>query len=96
MTAFQTFTEMQGYLEAIDVENGEFEAWDANGHCLDLAVKQPKREWLKILSTGRIAKEQDFASIRENANDCPKWVPLSTRLMRWLGVAKSQGPSAKW
>jgi len=76
---------MQGHLEAIDVENGEYRAWDATGHCLDLGVKEPKREWLKITSTGSLSDKEDFAAIRDRASECPKWVPLSTRFMRWLG-----------
>ena len=83
--AFQSLEEMQGYLEAVDVENGEYEAWDASGRCLNLAVKEPRREWLKIIPTGRFANKQDFAGIRDKAKECPQSVPLSTRFMRWLG-----------
>ena len=83
--AFQRFTEMQGYLESIDVENHEYEAWDANGRCIEFATKDSKRDWLEIIPTGRSADERDFAATRGRAEACPKWAPLSSRFLRWLG-----------
>jgi hypothetical protein len=70
--AFQTVAEMQGYLEAIDVENGEYETWDSVGRCLSLAVKESKREWLNIIQTDRLADKRQFAAIRDKAKQCPK------------------------
>jgi hypothetical protein len=36
VTAYQSLEAMQGYMEAIDVENDEYEAWDATGRVLQV------------------------------------------------------------
>jgi hypothetical protein len=38
VTAYQSLEAMQGYMEAIDVENDEYEAWDATGRVLQVQV----------------------------------------------------------
>jgi len=85
---FPTFTSMQGYLEAVDVENGEYEAWDAYGRCLELGVGNPKSEWLKIsLRQGR-ASEEEFAALKNRAEKRSEYEPFSKRFLRRLAEAK--------
>ena len=85
---FPTLTAMRGQLEAIDVENGEYEAWDAQGRCLELSVGKSKSEWLKIvLSEGR-ASEMEFDALKSRAEKWNEYQPLSKRLRRWLGASK--------
>jgi len=43
---FDSLDEMQGYLERIDVENEEYEAWDANGWPIRMTVQKPL--WLRL------------------------------------------------
>ena len=52
MTLFRSHLDMEDYLEAIDVENEEFEAWDVNGERLRLEVVKKSDHWLKIERTG--------------------------------------------
>jgi hypothetical protein len=85
---FPTLNAIQQHLEAIDVENGEYEAWDADGRCLELSVGGPKSEWLKIVSTDRQAPEAEFAALRQKAEkrrEFEPYEPLSRRLRRWFG-----------
>jgi hypothetical protein len=85
---FPTLNAIQQHLEAIDVENGEYEAWDADGRCLDLSVGGQKSEWLKIVSTDRQAPEAEFAALKEKAEKRKEFEPLeplSKRLRSWIG-----------
>lgn len=82
---FPTLTAMQGYLEAIDVENGEYEAWDAQGRCLELGVGKLKSEWLKIILTEGQASEEEFSALRDRAERRTEYEPLSKRIRRWVG-----------
>jgi hypothetical protein len=85
---FLTFTSMQGYLEAVDVENGEYEAWDADGRCLELGVGKTKSEWLKItLRQGR-ASDEEFAALKKRAEKRSEFEPFSKRLLRRLADSK--------
>ena len=43
---FNSLEEMQTYMEPIDVENAEYEAWDRAGRPLRLAVQTPM--WLRV------------------------------------------------
>lgn len=52
VTLFRSHEDMEGYLEAIDVENEEFEAWDVNGERIRLEVVEERDHWLKIEGTG--------------------------------------------
>jgi len=85
---FPTFTSMQGYLEAVDVDNGEYEAWDARGRRLELGVGKPKSEWLKISLREGWASEEEFASLKNRAEKRAEYEPLSKRLLRRLAGAK--------
>ena len=48
---FASAVEMRGEFEKIDVDNNEYEAWDADGRRLLLSVTAPDREWLRIDAT---------------------------------------------
>jgi hypothetical protein len=43
---FSSIEEMQKHLEAIDIDNEEFEAWDADGTALQLRTQKPV--WIKV------------------------------------------------
>jgi hypothetical protein len=70
---FSSRRAMHGYLEAIDVENGEYEAWDGNGNVLHLSVAESGSAWLNIVGDkGRIS-DQEFSALRDRAG-APKGV----------------------
>lgn len=65
MSKYPSVAAMQADLEKIDVENDEYEAWDATGVPLSLSVQ--KRIWLKLEPQG-LAKPEDLAAaVREFA-----------------------------
>src|SRR5882757_7740385 len=43
---FSSLAEMQNYLERIDIENDEYEAWDANAWPIRMRVEEPL--WLRL------------------------------------------------
>ena len=45
---YQSFEDLQGYLEPIDVENREFFCWDESGTLFSLKVKENEKNWLNI------------------------------------------------
>jgi hypothetical protein len=47
MLKFESITEMQQYMERMDVENNEYAGWDAQGHPLSLGVQEST--WLKVV-----------------------------------------------
>jgi hypothetical protein len=60
--------QLQHQLEAIDVENGEYDAWDAAGNVLELSVDSTSRkQWLKIRNKGPRIAAEEFAQIRAKA-----------------------------
>jgi hypothetical protein len=81
---FPTRTAMQGYLEAIDVENEEYEAWDATGRSLNLGVGEPGTEWLKITSAEHFASEHEFRAIKDRAEKWKEYESLWKRVHRWF------------
>lgn len=82
---FPTQVAMQGYLEAIDVDNGEYEAWDAKGQRLELGVAKSNSEWLKIVLMEGQASEEEFAALKDRAATHTSYAPLSKRVRRWVG-----------
>ena len=46
VTKYSSIHDLQCHLEQIDVENHEYEAWDANGVRLSLSIQEPL--WLKV------------------------------------------------
>jgi hypothetical protein len=63
---FDSFRTMQAYLEPIDVENGEYEAWDAVGMPLKLTV-QKSSDWLQIILSEAAKPDQLARAISEYA-----------------------------
>ncbi|HYL92532.1 MAG TPA: hypothetical protein VEW69_05180 [Alphaproteobacteria bacterium] len=53
---YSSVHEMQCYFEKIDVENDEYEAWDANGMRLSLSIQTPL--WLSVKSAGSQQPEE--------------------------------------
>lgn len=43
---YDSIEKMQRDLEAIDIENAEYEAWDAEGHPVIMSVQKPY--WLRL------------------------------------------------
>ena len=83
---FPTLAAMQHHLEAIDVENEEFEAWDTDRRRLQLAVGKPKSQWLKIIATQDQLSEEKFAELKSKSQSWPSGIPMRQRFMRWLGA----------
>jgi len=65
--AYQSLGAMQGYMEAIDVENDEYEAWDATGRLIQLSVGSSKSQWLQIVTKDERASNENFAAITAKA-----------------------------
>jgi hypothetical protein len=87
--SFSSLETMQGYLEAVDVENDEFEAWDADGIVLALKVEPQKSEWLQITRTGQVLSESKFAEIKAKATPYRYPEPLLRSIGRKLGLTES-------
>jgi hypothetical protein len=97
---FLTFTSMEADLDVFDVQNGEYEAWDARGRCLKLGVGKPMSEWPKIILRdghlewltislrGGQASQEDFTALKNRAEKRAEFEPLSKRLLRRLAKAK--------
>lgn len=65
---FASAVEMRGEFEKIDVENNEYEAWDADGRRLLLSVSAPDLEWLRMDATGNEPRAEELAdAIRQFA-----------------------------
>ena len=82
ITAYPSWDAMQRDLEAIDVENHEYEAWDGVGNALELSVGKPKSEWLKIKQSDRTLSRDEFAGIRGKAVPYREPEPLFRKLGR--------------
>jgi len=85
MTAFTSQQAVQGFMEPIDVENDEYEAWDNKGNLLHLSVIEPKSTWLKVIKTGTRISEQQFAELSERAKVYAEPEPLLKAIGRKLG-----------
>jgi len=57
---YSSILEMQYHFEKIDVENDEYEAWDANGVPLSLSVQEPM--WLRVEASETPASADGLAS----------------------------------
>ncbi|MGH9514767.1 MAG: hypothetical protein ACRD3P_03700 [Terriglobales bacterium] len=75
VTTYSSVQKMQEYLEAIDVENGEYEAWDVGGRLLHLTVGERKSEWLQISKINRLLSQTELAEIKRKAK--PYLLPKS-------------------
>jgi len=86
--SFPSFEVMQAYLEPIDVENHEYDAWDGEGRILELGVGEPKSEWLKISQSGRTLSQGEFAEVKTNAVLYHEPESLLRGLGRKLGLVR--------
>ena len=64
--AYRSIIDMESYLEEIDVENAEYEAWDAGDTPLSLSVQQ-KKAWLRIAVAASPLPRQLTTAIAEYA-----------------------------
>jgi hypothetical protein len=48
---YRALQDMRAYMEAIDVEGNEYDAWDVEGFTLKLATRNSKRAWLHLERT---------------------------------------------
>ena len=71
VTAYPSFEKMQGFMEAIDVEGKEYEAWDANGRLLQLRVASANLDWLQIVKTEKVLSTFEFAEINRESYSIP-------------------------
>jgi hypothetical protein len=62
VVCYDSIASMQTYFEPIDVENEEYEAWDAAGTRLQLSVKK-SADWLRVESTEKSEPEQLASAI---------------------------------
>lgn len=88
VTVYPSLDKMQGYMEAVDVENEEYQAWDAAGHVLELGAGKPKAEWLKITQSDRTLSQDEFAEIRAKAVPYRDPEPLLRSLGRLFGLVR--------
>ncbi len=83
--AFASQEQVEDSLEAWDVENGEYTAWDANGVLLTLEVDYalPERHWLKMTCPGQDDLERFLDTLRRYAVTHP-------------GEAQSEAAEDEW
>lgn len=74
---YDSLASMQTHFEPIDVENEEYEAWDAAGTRLQLSVKKPA-DWLRVESTEKSESEQLASAIAEFARQQGVALDVST------------------
>ena len=86
--AFLSHEQMRGQLEAIDVENEEYDAFDANGFRLMLTAGTPRSEWLKIDRTPAQLPAGEFAAMKAKAVTYKEPEPLLRTLLRKVGLTK--------
>jgi len=86
--AFSSYEQMRGDLEAIDVENEEYDAFDANGFLLVLRAGTPKSEWLKIDRTSTQLPASEFAAMKAQAETYKEPEPLLRTLLRKAGLSR--------
>ncbi len=79
---FLTQRAIEQHLEGIDVENGEYEAWDATGACLKLSAGKTRRDWLRIVLAEGRADRNEFEAIKAAAEKRKEYAyaPMSKRL----------------
>jgi hypothetical protein len=70
VTEYSSRDAMQSYLEAIDVENEEYEAWDFEGRVVKLIVADHKPEWLNLVHTQGRLPAYEFTRLRTRAKLC--------------------------
>ena len=86
---FSTQHKLRGHLEPIDVENNEYEAWDADGRVLALSVGPRKSEWLEIRRTDQMLPNEAFAEVKTKALPYRDPQPLLRVIGRKLGLLRA-------
>ena len=86
--AFLSYQQIRGQLEAIDVENEEYGAYDANGFRLVLRAGTPKSEWLKIDRTSTQLPAGESGAVKAKAVTYKEREPLLRTLLRKVGLTK--------
>jgi hypothetical protein len=78
VVAFSSIAEMQRQLEKIDVENNEYDAWDASGRKLLLSLAPAGPEWLAVEALSTEPKPEELSdAIRQFAHSQGLQVDLS-------------------
>ena len=67
-TEYRSLADMRGYMEAIGVENNEYDAWDAEGFVLKLIATDSKREWLRLERRAARISEVQRDEVRSQAS----------------------------
>ena len=88
ISEFLSYQQIRGQLEAIDVENEEYDAFDANGFLLVLRAGTPKSEWLKIDRTSTQLPTGEFVAMKAKAVIYREPEPLLRTLLRKVGLTK--------
>jgi hypothetical protein len=68
---YDSIPELIRNLEAIDIENGEYEAWDAGGHVVQLLAEGIgvfKAGKIVVTATTKVEDSKRFAEIRNRAS----------------------------
>jgi hypothetical protein len=89
--AFPSYLTMRSYLEAVDVENDEYKAFDVSGFVLKLGVGEPKTTWLKIERSQNQLPATEFADMKVRAQTFKDAEPFLRVLARKLGLARAKG-----
>jgi hypothetical protein len=84
VTEYSSLMAMQGYMEAVDIEGKEYDAWDGRGYVVRLTVATPKSTWLRISTEDARLSEQDFAELKSKSKPYREPEPLLSSLRRWL------------
>jgi len=93
--AFASRQAMQNFMEPIDVENDEYEAWDSHRNCLRLAVTKPKTVWLRVVKTDARVSTQKFDQLRKRAREHVEPEPLLRAIARKLGRLRTGGQNVR-
>jgi len=64
VTEYASRTTMQGYMEAVDVEGDEYEAWDAGEYVVRLSVATPRSAWLRVSRMSAQISEQELPELK--------------------------------
>jgi nucleotide-binding universal stress UspA family protein len=82
--AYRSVIDMESDIEEIDVENGEYEAWDASGTPLALSLQQ-ETAWLHLATAEAPQPQQLMAAIAEYARRVG--VDIDTTVLARQGAA---------
>ena len=66
IVSHRSIVDMRRYFEPIDVENGEYEAWDSKATPVQLSVRE-STEWLQLQPSPQLKPEQLTSAILEFA-----------------------------